>query len=303
MENTPAKKNDSSKITLIGIILVLLGVIAYLIFTNQEKTATISSQEQRIDADSLEKENVLREYGDLQLTYQKLKEEHLALGLETASLDSTIEALNNTISKVKKSGAAEIKKWKSQLAILQSDYDVLKEKLEATVAENDTLKVKLETMRSNDAKMADSLAELKAIKSELAEKVAIASILKAENIRVSIINAKGKESTDDVYKAKNIQKVKIAFNLAENNVSKKNNKEIYLRLIEPSGSTLFEGDKTFTLNGKEVFYTEKKSIDFTNTRQAVAYIHQKGSAYKPGKYLFELYADGSQIGQGSFMVK
>lgn len=304
MENKSVnKKSDSSKIILIVVILILLGVIGYLVFANQDKDSTIATQNEKISADSIEKAKVMKEYEDLQLTYQKLKEENQALGLETDSLDLKIAELNETIQKVRNSNASEIKKWKNKLATLQSEYDQMKLVLERTVAENDTLKVKLDSMRVNDARMADSLANLTAVKTELAGQVAIASVLRAENIKITAVNAKGKEFDSDEYKVKQIDKLKVAFNLGDNKVAKKNNKDIFLRVIEPSGSTLFEGDKTFIVSGRETFYTEKKSLTFDNTRQQVSFLYQKGSPFKEGVYTVEIFAEGSQIGNSTFTVK
>lgn len=304
MENKQVnKKQDNSKIILIVVILILLGVIGYLVFTNQDKESTIAKQEEKITADSLEKIKTLKDYTDLQEHYKKLKEENQALGLETDSLDAKIQALNETIEKVKRANVSEIRRLKNELKTLQADYAETKLALEAKVAENDTLRVKLDSMRLADARLADSLASLTAVKTELAGKVAIASVLKAENIRVAAINAKGKETSGEELKAKNINKLKVIFNLAENEIAEKEAKDIYMRLIEPNGATLFDGEKLFVLDGKETFYTEKRTVNFDNTKQQVTFVYQKGSTYKPGKYTIQLYAEGRKIGETSLAVK
>jgi predicted RNase H-like nuclease (RuvC/YqgF family) len=304
MENKQVnKKSDNSKVILIVVILILLGVIGYLVFTNQEKESTIATQSEKINADSLEKAKTLKEYQDLQLHYQKLKEENQALGLETASLDSTIQALNVTIQKVRNSNASEVKRWKGKLEALQTEFTQVKTDLESKIRENEVLGAKLDSMRLNDQLLADSINNLTAVKTALAEKVAIASVLRAENIKVASVSSKGKETVDTEFKAKSISKLKVFFNLAENEVAKKESKDIYMRLLEPNGSTLFEGDKLFILDGKETFYTEKRTINFDNSKQQVVFVYEKGSPYKPGNYTVQFYAEGRKIGETALAVK
>jgi cell division protein ZapB len=149
----------------------------------------------------------------------------------------------------------------------------------------------------------NALEDLSTEKKALAEKVAIASVLKAEDIKVSVVNTKGKAMTSKVYKVKVVDKIKVDFCLGDNKVAKKNNKDIYLRLIEPSGSTLFEGEKIFTVEGKESFYTDKQTLQFDNTRQHVVFLYSKGSPYKPGKYAIELFAEGHKIGESQLVMK
>ena len=301
--NANAKKSDPSKIILIGIIILLGGVIGYMVFSSQKQGEEIVSKDQAIDSLKSEQDQTFKDLKELKARYEKLAEEKDALGLESASLREKIEELDQALAASKSKNYREVEKWKKKLTDLQGDYIKMKDDYEALIRTNDTLRFRVDSLHRKTVAMEDSVANLSMEKSELAEKVAIASVLKAENVNVSVINPKGKEISDDIYKAKVISKLKVAFNLGDNKVAKKEPKEIYFRLIEPNGSTLFEGDKIFKVNGREAFYTEKKTINFDNTRQPVTFIYNKGSAYKPGKYSVEFYADGTKIGESQFAVK
>jgi hypothetical protein len=136
--------------------------------------------------------------------------------------------------------------------------------------------------------------------------VALASVLKAENMKFEAINNKGKVKDGQEFKVKALEKLRISFNIAENKIARVENKEIYLRLNEPDGSTLFDlatGGGMFTYEGKEIPFTLKTDVLFDNKKPEVGFVYLKGSGYKPGKYTVELYSEGYIIGTGSFTVK
>ncbi|HEV7379734.1 MAG TPA: hypothetical protein VGN64_08080, partial [Dyadobacter sp.] len=142
---------------------------------------------------------------------------------------------------------------------------------------------------------------------ELAEKVNIASALRAENLTVNAVSAKGKERDGGKYKAKRIDRLKVNFKLAENAVAKQNEKEIYLRILDPDGAVLSDmatGSGSFVVNGREVIYSSKQTVNFNNTGQNVDIFYGRGGiTMKDGKYAIEVYSEGFKIGQGDFTVK
>ena len=90
-------------------------------------------------------------------------------------------------------------------------------------------------------------------------------------------------------------------------MAKKDTKELILRIIEPSGTVLFDlssGGGSFTnAEGKTDFYTDKQNVMFDNSKQTITFLYSKGSEYEEGTYKVEVYAQGYLIGEGSFVVK
>jgi len=89
-------------------------------------------------------------------------------------------------------------------------------------------------------------------------------------------------------------------------VARKDTKQIIMRLIEPNGSVLYDaatGGGFFNVDGKDLPYTDKRSVKFENSRQQVGFVYVKGGEFKTGKHKIELYGDGFKIGETSFTVK
>jgi len=301
------ENKKSNNLIFIIIILVLLGVIGYLLFNNNKKTETIEKQEETIALKGDSLNSKVAELEGLQLQYHSLQAQASQLGQSNDSLNAKIAELDNAIASLKKGNAVNMNKLNAQIASYKKDLEAKEAEIIQLREENKNLNSSIDTLKQDKVVMNDSINNLRSVRSDLQSKYELASILKAENIKVSVINAKAKELNDDEYKAKNIDKVKLTFTLGDNKVAPKTKKVIYLQVIEPSGAPLFDsslgGGFFKTSEGKEVPFTEKQTIDFTNTNQAVTFVYAKGSEYKIGTYTLKIWQDGNLIGTTSLVVK
>jgi myosin heavy subunit len=169
-----------------------------------------------------------------------------------------------------------------------------------------TLETEKEELASTKAALTDSVYSYSAKNKELSEKVSLASALKPMSYNVSAINSRGRERDGEEFKAKRVEKIKLSFTLAENPLTKKENKTVYMRMLDPTGSVISDmatGSGSFNFGGKETVYTAKQNIMFTNTGQTVDFIYDRGASYESGEYKVELYSEGYRIGQTSFNIK
>ena len=228
------------------------------------------------------------------------------LGKSNDTLNQQLEQLNEYIKQVKAGNAKQVNNLTAKLSEYKKLLDVKDQEISSLRAVADSLTTEVGTLTSDKMKMNDSISSLNTVKGELAQQVAIASILRADNIKVSAITKKDKELAKDEYKVKDISKLKIVFNLGDNKVARKDNKQIYFRLIEPSGAVLYDaatGGGFFNVDGKDIPYTDKKSVKFDNSKQQVGFVYVKGSDYKSGNYKVEIYGDNSKIGDSQFTVR
>ena len=202
-----------------------------------------------------------------------------------------------------------IKELKDRVAgyeeLLKSKDDEI-EKLQSLTnnlySENKNLKTELNTQKSQ---LGDSISRLAKNKDELASKVALASQLKAEGIIVLALSDKGRER-EAPFRSRQIEKLKVEYNLAENKVEPIEGKKIMVRLTDENGQVIFDmakGSGSFILNGKEEWYTAMQEILFDNTKQKLTFVYEKGTEYAPGNYLIEIFTDDYKMGSTQFVVK
>ena len=303
------KKSGSNKGLLIAFIIILLAINGIQLFFNlkqnseiKQKTATIDTNTKRIDSLNIQLDSAIKDL-------EAKKAEIAQLGGDTARLGEQIRSLEQERNSLKRQNATNYERYmaiKSQIDSakrIADNADKEVDKLKALLAQQDTI---ITTQKNTIVQREDSITKIVVERNKLAEKVAIASVLRAEGFKIDAINAKGKVSEGGEYKAKKIDKIKVTFTLAENKVAEKGGRDVYLRLVEPDGAALFDlanGGGSFQLDGKEVFYTMKQTILFENKGQKVSFEYKKGSPYKPGKNKVEVYSEGFQIGEGTFLVK
>ncbi len=301
-----SKKKDNTKIILIVIIVALLGVIGYLMMQTNKQTEVIKVKDEKIQVDSVAIAAKVKELDDLQLAYERIKQDREAMGLSNDSLNAELTRLNAYIGKVKRGDQRKIKELDAMIAKMKADVDSKDLELLALRAQNDTLKTNIVVLNKEKTIMSDTIVALNTKKTELQEKVEIASILRAENIKVVVINRKGKEVDKEEFKSKLVDKLRVEFNLGDNRVARKDKKKIYFRLIQPDASVLYDlatGGGFFNSEGKEVPYTLKQEMDFDNSKQKVSFVYVKGSPYKEGKHTIEVFHEGNKIGESSLIVK
>jgi cell division protein ZapB len=224
---------------------------------------------------------------------------------ELQLIRKTLEEEKEQLKQSNNWAASQIKRYKDKVSGYEELLNLQDEKILKLEAINEQLLSENTDLKSEKNILNDSILDLRSRRSELANKVAIASQLKAENIQIFGLNSSGKERESE-FRARQIEKLKVSFNLADNKVAQPEGKNIIVRVINPTGKALFDvatGSGSFMIEGKEMFYTAKQEILFDNTQQRLSFLYDRGQEYEEGIYKVELYADDYLIGKGTFTVK
>ncbi|WP_051360102.1 hypothetical protein [Adhaeribacter aquaticus] len=313
MSDNEPNRNNNRKLLIIGLIIVLLSINGILFYMQHQKTEKVEQQEEVIKVKNSELENQIKVYEALKADFERQSEELQSMGLSNDSLEAKIAAVNADLLKLQSFrnssfSLADQRLYKQRAANFENQLRKKDEEIAKLKEDNEVLFGENTQLKTKQNELSDTISTLKSNNQSLAEKVALASRLEAERIEVNIINNRGKEKEDDEaeYKAKRVDKIKISFNLAKNEVAPKETKEILMRLIEPDGAALYNlqtGSGSFLLNGEETFYTAKRDLVFDNSQQNVTFIYSKGAPYKKGQHTIELYSDGYIIGKTTFVLK
>lgn len=295
---------DAVKVILVLLVLMLGGVVGFLAYdklsTEKVLTAKLTDAQEQTAGLKTDIELKVEEISMLQDSLRLIIAEKEELGVALSNERARIAELEGMKSQLR-AKQLSINSLNGKLKTYRKDYETAQASMGALVAENQRLvseKVKLEQMVQEKI---DSLEKLAKVQVKMAEKVSHASTLSAENINVLVYNTGGKEMKNP--RAMMAGKIRASMNLGDNKYAEHGPKDIYLRVIEPSGNTLYSGNKSFTAEGRKVIYTEKQTIDFDNSRQRIAFYYNKGSRYIPGKYTIEIWSDAKRIGTSEFVLR
>ena len=311
---TPEPRSNNSRVLLwVALVLVLLGINGVLFYLNQQKGQENETLTTEVKAKDSKLQEQIKQYEALKADFERQSQELQGLGLSNDSLESKIAGVNADLLKLRsfKAGSFSIaqqnlfrqraKNLEGQLRKKDDDIAQLKK-------DNETLYTETTTLKEKQNKLTDTISTVVRTNKELTDKVGVASHLQSENIKVAIITSKNKEKVDvkEEYKAKRVEKIKVTCNLSRNDVSPKETKAIYLRILEPDGAALYNlstGGGTFTVDGQEAFYTQKQDVVYDNTKQKLEFVYAKGADYKKGLHTVELYESGQLMGKTTFTLK
>ena len=297
---TPRKSNRNAII--IALLSVVIVVQAIKIYLDSKEKQTINT-----DLTSTKQE--------LATTEQRLREisseldqriaEITKLGGNVTDLEKAKADIEAELNRSRRATGQEIKALKDKVEGYEMLLKNKDEEIEKLKHVNKELLTENTTLKTQKNELGDSINRLSQSKDELATKVEIASQLKVENFRIVALNDRGKERTSP-FKSRQVEQLKVEFNIAENNVAPIEGKKIMIRVIDENNQVLFDvarGSGTFLINGKEEFYTAAQEILFDNTKQKLSFLYDKGSEYAEGTYNLEVYTDDYMMGSGQFVVK
>ena len=298
----PAPKKSNRNAYIIAglcVIIIIQGISTFFTLDSKAKVQDeLSSTETELATTRQRLEEIKVELDQKIVEVEKLGGYVSDLKKAKAEIEQELKRTNRATGKVVKELKDRVEGYEELLKLKDEELDKLKSVNKELLSENSNLK-------TEKNQLGDSISRLSQKKDELATKVTLASQLKAENISIKAVNDKGKER-ESPFKNRQLDKLKIEFNLAENNVAPIEGKKIMVRIIDQNNQVLFDvsrGSGTFIYNGKEEFYTASQEILFDNTKQQLTYLYEKGSEYASGSYTLEIYCEDYKIGSGKFEVK
>ena len=297
---TPRKSNRNAII--IACLSVVIVVQAIKIYLDSKEKQTINTDLTSTKQELATTEQRLRE---ISTELDQRIAEITKLGGNVADLEKAKADIEAELNRSRRATGQEIKALKDKVEGYEMLLKNKDEEIEKLKHVNKELLTENTTLKTQKNELGDSINRLSQSKDELATKVEIASQLKVENFRIVALNDRGKERTSP-FKSRQVEQLKVEFNIAENNVAPIEGKKIMIRVIDENNQVLFDvarGSGTFLINGKEEFYTAAQEILFDNTKQKLSFLYDKGSEYAEGTYNLEVYTDDYMMGSGQFVVK
>ncbi|GAB4041232.1 hypothetical protein [Spirosoma gilvum] len=313
MEPRPQPRNNSRSYLLVALLVLAALNVLLLYFYYQErqdnktKDATIAAKTEEVLIAKTKLDSISAQLDAKIAEIQQLGGNIDSLMKVKAQLEVDKKELRNVGSFDSKKYDQKIRNY--QVLLAQKDQEIarLKEENGVLTQQNATLAEENTGLKAERQTLSDSVVAVSTKNQELAEKVTIAAALRAETISVDAINKRGKEKDGGTYKAKRIDKIKVSVRLAPNGLAKQEEKELYMRILDPNGaviSDLATGSGEFTYGGQGMIYTAMQRFNFDNSRQTVDFIFGRGAQrFNEGKHVIEIYCEGFRIGEGEFTVK
>lgn len=296
------QNSKSKRLALIVVIILLIllnGVFIYVWNTNR----VLKEESQKL---LLQKE----------VEYQKAVGELNLFKGKNAQLDSLVEAANielaakssqlDSLLQINKLSAQQIERFKRENGKLNYYKKLYLEKIDSLIKANENLQVENKSLKAEIKTEQRRNEQLMDQNVNLTNKVALGAVLKVSGFSVEGIRMRSGGKEAPTTKARSVEKIKACFTLGENKVANRGNKNVYLRVITPEGSSLWiedAGSGKFMAQGQETLYTAMATVDYQQEDLPLCIYWTKGTPFAEGTYKAEVYADGLLIGETSFTLR
>ena len=306
--NQPNQKR-SNTIYYIIIILILLasnGIFVYNYFTTDKKLVHTEEQLFATDSAKTALNNILKET-NTELENYKGKNAQLDAFLKEKS-DSLHEYAQRIGVLIK-----ENKINKDQLDMVLEEIDQLRYFKRKAMTQIDSLSNHIAYLNRENTGLKTTIDKEKRKNEDLVmeniklgNKVAIGAKLNTKNLMVTGVKIKSNGKERETIKVSQLEQLKVTFSIEANYVTDPGTKDIYLKVVGPEGTTLYNedaGSGMFKFENEESRYTTKKQIEFTQDAQDVSIYWKRGTPFQKGDYKLEVFCEGMRIASGAFTLK
>jgi predicted nuclease with TOPRIM domain len=300
MENTtPEIKKKPNLWLFVSIALVIIcAVLTWKLVTTNQKVTVLTEEKTVLNE---EKATMIANLEKLQKEYDQLSKENEGLNEMFEKEKAHVEKLLNQI----RNAEGSVAKYKNQVTQLEGrlkEYEAqiakLKEENKALVEENFVIKTDLDSTITETE-------NLTAVNVDLTTKVNAGAVLTAYDLDASGIKISNKKEVA-TYKSKKADKVRVSFTLGENTLTSPGQKDVYVRIADPSGKILTkaEGDEySFEFQSNKLQYSIKETITYQNKAVDVLMYWDKVGEFTPGTYTVDIFVDGNDIATTQFMFE
>ena len=298
MEKKTSGKSNSR--VLVIVIIVMSIVTAWLVFDWTQLRSENEKLQTELEELSSEKANVKSELADLLVEYEGMKTSNDTLNARLNEERKRVEELLEEVKKVKSSNAYQIARYKKEAKTLRKIMRSFVQQIDSLNTLNQQLTAKVEKTESKYRNVVQQKEELENKKDSLTSQVAIASTLKADGITIQTLNERGNTTS----RARKATKIEVCFTIRDNAVASTGDKNVHLRIADPSGNILTNKNMGFFMNeGKEIAYSAVRKVSYNGKKTQACLYFDTEVELSSGTYYTDLFEDGKKIGSSTFKLR
>ncbi len=296
----PVNKIDRNKVYfLVIVIAALLGINAYLYFKDKQQSSrfvTVNTEKDRLKLEVEKIEVELDRVNAINVSLsEKLQHEQQLAREKIAELKLALQKGELTQGDLDKAQAQVkelrefVKNYNDQIIRLEKENSYLK-------SERDSLK--------NTANAINQKAQsLERENENLSAKVKAGAALKAAKINITAFKVKSSGRLVEVTRASTAKKLIIDFSIAPNTLAEKNYHKIYLRVFDPAGNLIANGNNLFEADGQQMQYSSAIEISYNDDDTTYKIDWTNPKEFMKGAYAIILYADGFVMGKDQIVLR
>lgn len=296
-------KKDSKRVVLIILIValvVLVGISAFLVWTNQKQKTEFK---EIVEMMEFEKEQLEDEYEEFAIQFD---------GYQTPEIhnDSLVELLSQEKQRVqdlleelritKATNARRIAELKKELATVREVMVSYVQQIDSLDRANKQLVQENQEVRQQYQVVVREAKQLAKERSQLAEVVSRASMLEITDFQMIPLNKRDRKTT--IYNQ--IVKLQFDYTVGRNITNKPGMKMLYLRITRPDGEVMQKSiNNVFQFENKNIAYSLAKEFEYAGEEISGSLYWHVDEILQIGFYNADFFVDGELIGSFPFEIK
>lgn len=305
MQNQQDRNNKSILYAIIIILLLFNLGLFYLWQTGNSKKDELTSENTALAGTIKHKEELLATADAL---IEQYRTDSSAMSAANKKISKELAEKGNEIARLAfqlRQAGSNVSKNQQLINELNKKLAILSDRLAQLEKENVELKEKNETLKTANDQLSN---ENNVLSKEGRRLKNLAARLQSSEIRVETLKKQWitrKETNTN--RAKDVEALRISFNLAENKVAEAGERTIYVKITGPEGVTLShdgEGGIADLSDNKSTKYSYKTTVIFEKeSKQVPATVWKPTNKLNKGKYSIELYTEGYLLGSSVIDLK
>ncbi|MBR4755514.1 MAG: hypothetical protein IK076_01075 [Bacteroidales bacterium] len=297
MERRQREEQEQKNKSLKNIMWALVAVAGLMAAGLAYVWATKSSLVKDLNA---EKEDLTQQMIALRGDYESLSSEYESVN---SQLDSSKEEVNQLIERIQKTEAtnrAKMRQYEKELGTLRSIMRNYIVQIDSLNTLNHKLTADAAAARKEAATSKAENAELKGQVESLSGQVAAGSVIKSRGLSVAAYNSSDKV-TD---RSSRVVRLLASLSLVENDLAPKGPVRVYLRVKDPEGILLTNGNQTsFSYNGQTMVASASREVDYQGKEVDLSIYLNDIPTYQPGIYSVEAYTSQAFLGKTELLLR
>lgn len=286
-------KQKTILIILIVVSVILAGALGYIWYQNTQNKEQLEERKKELAAN-------MQDLLDLQDAYSGLSVQYDTISMQLDSSRMEVELLMDKLQKERQISNATIRQYQKELGTLRTVMKGYIVQIDSLQKLNTKLTADAAAARKEAAASKRKTEELSKTVASLNDQVSAGAVLKAYGLKSEAYN-KSDKVTD---RSSRTSYLLTTLTLGENDLAQRGPVTVYIRIKDPEGFLLVNGNqKAFEYNGEVMNCSASREVDYQGAAVDLGIYLNDIPEFTKGVYTVEAYTDKSLLGTTELMLR
>jgi flagellar basal body-associated protein FliL len=286
-------KQKTILIILIVVSVILAGALGYIWYQNTQNKEQLEERKKELAAN-------MQDLLDLQDAYSGLSVQYDTISMQLDSSRMEVELLMEKLQKERQISNATIRQYQKELGTLRTVMKGYIVQIDSLQKLNTKLTADAAAARKEAAASKRKTEELSKTVASLNDQVSAGAVIKAYGLKTEAYN-KSDKVTD---RSSRTTYLLTTLTLGENDLAQKGPVTVYIRVKDPEGFLLVNGNqKAFEYNGEVMNCSASREVDYQGAAVDLGIYLNDIPEYTKGVYTVEAYTSKTLLGTTELMLR